>query len=121
MGGTPVPGIYGKREITGFRFGDTRAPAPVITHCNAIPHESLEKLPRLHLLVIAALRAKTDPRRSQPPPTHLHVERSLAYIAELNPRRALLTHIGHDISHDEASRRMPENVELAYDGLQIEI
>jgi len=111
---TPVPVIHGKGEVTGFRFGDARAQAAFITDCNLIPDESLEKLRGLDLLIIDALRYK-------PHPTHLHVEQSLAYIAELNPRRALLTHIGHDISHDEASRRMPENVDLAYDGLQIEI
>jgi len=66
------------------------------------------------LLIIDALRYK-------PHPTHLHVEQSLAYIAELNPRRALLTHIGHDIKHNEACRHLPKNVELAYDGLSIEL
>lgn len=111
---TPVPVTHGKVEVTGFRFNDGRASAAFITDCNLIPEESLEKLRGLDLLIIDALRYK-------PHPTHLHVEQSLAYIAELKPRRALLTHIGHDIKHKEASRHLPENVELAYDGLQIEI
>jgi len=114
---TPVPVIHGKGEVTGFRFGpfgEARAQAAFITDCNLISDESLEKLRGLDLLIIDALRYK-------PHPTHLHVEQSLAYIAELKPRRALLTHIGHDIKHNEASRRLPENVELAYDGLSIEL
>jgi phosphoribosyl 1,2-cyclic phosphate phosphodiesterase len=114
---TPVPVIHGKGEVTGFRFGpsvEAGAQAAFITDCNQIPDESLEKLRGLDLLIIDAVRYK-------PHPTHLSVEQSLAYIAELKPRRALLTHIGHDIKHSEASRNLPENVELAYDGLQIEI
>jgi phosphoribosyl 1,2-cyclic phosphate phosphodiesterase len=113
---TPVPVIHGKSEVTGFRFcpvGDSHAQAAFITDCNQIPGESLDKLRDLDLLIIDAVRYK-------PHPTHLSVEQSLAYIAELKPRRALLTHIGHDIKHSEASRRLPENVELAYDGLSIE-
>jgi phosphoribosyl 1,2-cyclic phosphate phosphodiesterase len=114
---TPVPVIHGESEVTGFRFGplgEARPQAAFITDCNLIPGESLEKLRGLDLLIIDALRYK-------PHTTHLHVEQSLAYIAELKPGRALLTHIGHDIKYSEASRRLPGNVELAYDGLQIEI
>ncbi len=110
----PVPVLHGKSEVLGFRFGDARAQAAFVTDCNLIPNESLEKLRGLDLLIIDALRYK-------PHPTHLHVEQSLAYIADLKPRRALLTHIGHDIKYDEASRRLPENVGIAYDGLKIEI
>jgi len=111
---TPVPVVHGKGEVTGFRFNDGHGSLAFITDCNLIPEASLERLRGLDLLIIDALRYK-------PHPTHLHVEQSLAYIAELKPRRALLTHIGHDIKYAEATRRMPENVELAYDGLQVEI
>ncbi len=110
----PVPVVHGKGEVTGYRFGDGQSGMAFITDCNLIPAASLEKLRGLDLLIIDALRYK-------PHPTHLHVEKTLSYIAELKPRRALLTHLGHDIKHAEASRRMPENVELAYDGLKIEI
>lgn len=111
---TPIPVVHGKGEVTGFRFDDARGSAAFITDCNLIPEKSLEKLRGLDLLIIDALRYK-------PHPTHLHVEQSLAYIAELKPRRALLTHIGHDIKYEEASRHLPENVALAYDGLQVEL
>jgi phosphoribosyl 1,2-cyclic phosphate phosphodiesterase len=114
---TPVTVIHGKGEVTGFRFGpleDVRPRAAFITDCNLIPDASLDKLRDLDLLIIDAVRYK-------PHPTHLSVAQSLDYIAELKPRRALLTHIGHDIKHGEASRSLPENVEIAYDGLQIEI
>jgi phosphoribosyl 1,2-cyclic phosphate phosphodiesterase len=37
------------------------------------------------------------------------------------PRRAYLTHICHDLPHAETESRLPENVHLAYDGLQIAV
>lgn len=111
---TPVPVIHGKGEVTGFRFSDGDRSLAFITDCNLIPDSSLEKLRELDLLIIDALRYK-------PHPTHLHVEQTLRYIADVKPRRALLTHIGHDIKHIEASRHLPENVEIAYDGLRVEL
>ncbi len=111
---TPVPVVHGRSEVTGFRFSDGRSHIAFITDCNMIPDGSLNKLRGLDLLIIDALRYK-------PHPTHLHVEQSLAYIAELKPGRSLLTHIGHDIKHLDASRHLPDNVELAYDGMKIEV
>ncbi len=110
----PVPVIHGRSEVTGFRFSDGRRDVAFITDCNAIPDRSLDKLRGLDLLIIDALRYK-------PHPTHLHVEQTLAYIAEVKPRRALLTHISHDIKHAEASRHLPDGVGIAYDGLKVEI
>ncbi|MBO0859894.1 MAG: MBL fold metallo-hydrolase [Chloracidobacterium sp.] len=110
----PVPVIHGKGEVTGFRFGEARAQAAFITDCNLIPEESLDKLRGLDLLIIDAVRYK-------PHPTHLNVEQSLDYIDKLKPRRAFLTHIGHELKHDAASRRLPENVGLAHDGLSVEL
>jgi phosphoribosyl 1,2-cyclic phosphate phosphodiesterase len=111
---TPIPVIHGKGEVTGFRFSDGVHSLAFITDCNLIPESSLEKLRRLDLLIIDALRYK-------PHPTHLHVEQTLKYIADVRPRHALLTHIGHDIKYIDAGRHLPENVEIAYDGLSIEL
>ena len=57
--------------------------------------------------------------RIKPHTTHLNLEEALAYIEELKPRKAYLTHLNHDILHARESRTLPDNVELAYDGLVI--
>jgi phosphoribosyl 1,2-cyclic phosphate phosphodiesterase len=111
---TPFPVIHGKGEVTGFRFSAGRVAAAFVTDCNEIPPASLEQLRGLDLLMLDALQLK-------PHPTHLHLEQSLAYIAEVQPRRTLLTHMGHQIKYSEWSQRLPPGVELAYDGLQIEL
>ncbi len=111
---TPFPVIHGQSEVTGFRFEADHVSAAFVTDCNLIPAASLDKLRKLDLLILDALRLK-------PHPTHLHLEQSLAYVAEVKPRRTLLTHVGHEIKYDEWSERLPPGVELAYDGLQIEL
>ncbi len=111
---TPINVKHGGGDVTGFRFSDGQREVAFITDCNVIPEESLEKLRGLDLLILDALRFK-------PHPTHLHLDQSLAYIAEVRPRRALLTHMCHDFKHEEASRLLPPDVEFAYDELQVEL
>jgi len=115
---TPFDVIHGRLAVTGFRFsadenGERREVA-FITDCNSIPEASLAKLHGLDLLIIDALGFK-------PHATHLHLEQTLNYIAELKPRRALLTHMGHQFKHSELCRILPDGVGPAYDGLQVEI
>ena len=45
---------------------------------------------------------------------------ALGIIEDLKPKRAYLTHLNHDILHARDSNLLPENVELAWDGLVIE-
>lgn len=111
---TPFDVIHGSLNVTGFRFSYGHRDVAFITDCNSIPAESLAKLRGLDLLIIDALQIK-------PHPTHLHLEQTLNYIADLRPRRALLTHMGHNFKHAELCRILPDGVEPAYDGLRLEI
>jgi phosphoribosyl 1,2-cyclic phosphate phosphodiesterase len=111
---TPLPLIHGKSEVTAFRFTDGRSHVAFVTDCNEIPASTLAQLHDLDLLILDALRLK-------PHPTHLHLDQSLAYVNELKPRRALLTHIGHDIRYGELNAQLPAGVELAYDELRVEL
>ena len=106
----PLTVIHGRLPVTAYRL-DRFAYA---TDCNVIPDETCARLSDLDLLVIDALRFKKHP-------THMTVDDALGYIERLRPRRALLTHISHDIKHAETSGHLPENVGIAYDGLTLEV
>jgi len=78
-----------------------------------IPPDSLKLLEGLRVLVLDALRHK-------PHPGHLSVTEALEIIGRLKPGRAYLTHMSHDLDHEETNRSLPPGVELAYDGLKFE-
>jgi phosphoribosyl 1,2-cyclic phosphate phosphodiesterase len=43
-------------------------------------------------------------------------------VAELKPKKAYFTHISHHLGfHQEVQKKLPKNVFLAYDRLEIEI
>jgi phosphoribosyl 1,2-cyclic phosphate phosphodiesterase len=106
----PLTVLHGPLSVTAFRLGSFA----YVTDCNVIPDETLVKLQGLDLLVIDALRFKSHP-------THMSLDQALEYIKLLRPRRALLTHISHDIKHAQTSRHLPENVEIAYDRLEVTV
>jgi phosphoribosyl 1,2-cyclic phosphate phosphodiesterase len=106
----PVPVLHGDLPVLGFRFGNTA----YVTDFSTIPQSSLPLLASLDLLILDALRHK-------PHPTHSNVEQSLAVVEHLKPRRALFTHIAHELGHEETNAQLPEHVRLAYDGLSVEL
>lgn len=106
----PVPVLHGKREILGYRIGTFA----YLTDCSGIPETSWPLLDGVETLVIDALRHR-------PHPTHFSVSEALAVIARLGPERAYLTHVCHDLGHAATSAMLPAGVELAYDGLTIEM
>lgn len=105
----PIEVIHGDLPILGYRIADVA----YITDCSEIPAASMEKLKRLDLLILGALRYKTHN-------THFTVDEALAVVNILRPKRALFTHLGHDLDYERASAALPENVGLAFDGMTLE-
>lgn len=103
----PVEVFHGKMVITGYRFLDVA----YITDCSKIPDYSKNALHGLKLLFINALR-------EAPHPTHLNVSGALDIVKELKPEKAVLTHLGHMIDFESVQKKLPENVYLAYDGME---
>jgi phosphoribosyl 1,2-cyclic phosphate phosphodiesterase len=103
---TPVPLHHAHFDVNGYRFGDLA----YCTDVSRIPDTSWPLLEGLDTLVIDCLR-------HQPHPAHLSVDEALAVIERLRPRRAFLTHLGHELDHETLSPTLPPNVAMAYDGL----
>ena len=110
----PIPARHGDMGVLGFRFGG----AAYLTDFSFIPESSKPLLAGLDDLILDALR-------DVPHPMHQTVEQALALIRELQPKRAWFTHIAHELSHAETTRRLAaagySNVALAYDGLHFEV
>ena len=106
----PVPVWHGQMPVLGFRFGDFA----YLTDCNRIDDSSMALVAGVDTLVIDALRER-------PHVTHFSVSEALDVIARLKPRRAYMTHMTHDIGHAATSARLPAGVELAYDGLVLDV
>ncbi len=106
---SPLEVIHGKLPVVAYRFNDFA----YATDLKSIPQDSMDGLRDLDVLVLDCVRLK-------PHSTHLHLEQALEILADLKPKRAYLTHLNHDIMFERDKRLLPENVEFAWDGLEVE-
>lgn len=106
----PIPMRHGRIRATGYRVEDFA----YLTDTSGLPSSSIAQLHGLDTMVI-------DSFRWEPHPTHLSVREALDVISQTRPRRAFLTHVGHSLEHTATNARLPANVEVAYDGLRLEM
>ncbi len=106
----PLPVQHGRLPILGYRIGDLS----YITDAKLISDETLALLAGTDVLVLNALRER-------PHPTHLSVEEALAVVDRVRPRQTWLTHISHEMGHAEVDARLPDGVNLAWDGLTVAV
>ena len=105
-----LPVEHGSEAALGFRFGS----AAYVPDVSVVPEASRRRLRGLDLLILDALR-------DIPHPTHFSVADALAFIAEVAPRRAVLTNLHTDLDHAELGRRLPQGVVPAHDGLSLSV
>jgi phosphoribosyl 1,2-cyclic phosphate phosphodiesterase len=106
----PVPLLHGTLPILGFRFGSFA----YLTDCNHIPDPSWPLLEGVQTVIIDALRHR-------PHSTHFSVTEAIDAVRRIGAGRAWLTHISHDLGHAATNAQLPAGIELAYDGLVLEL
>lgn len=105
----PIRALHYRLPVLGYRIGDFA----YVTDANYIPPEEKEKLKNLKVLVICALRVKDHI-------SHFTLPQALDVIDEVNPDRALIIHISHQLGlHKEVQKGLPDRVSLSYDGLEL--
>jgi len=106
----PVPMRHGSIRATGYRIGNFA----YLTDTSGVPGSSRALLRELDVVVVDALRW-------EPHPTHLSVPEALELMADIQPRHGYLTHVGHTLEHESTNRRIGPDIEVAYDGLELQL
>jgi len=105
----PIPVEHSIFEVQAFRFDDLI----YCTDVSRIPDASFARMRGVRTLILDCLRYQSHP-------AHLGLSDALAIIAELKPERAYLTHMSHELDYEVLNDRLPEGVEMAYDGLKLD-
>jgi len=107
----PIRCFHFKLPVLGYRIGNFA----YLTDIKTITNNELLKLSGLDVLVVNALRKESHI-------SHLTLNEALALISKVNPRKAFITHISHQMgTSKEVSLELPKNVFLAYDGLELDL
>lgn len=104
-----VKAEHGDIDALGFRIANLVYLPDAKRIADAV---SLSRLDNIDTLVVDALRYKTHP-------THMNVSEALEFIAQIRPRRAILTNMHSDLDFDQLSKVLPVGVEAGFDGLKI--
>lgn len=105
----PYRQFHGEVDSLGFRFGGIAYSCDI----KGLADESYAHLADLDVWILDALRRTSHP-------SHYSLDEALAAIAEVKPKRAVLTHMHVDLDYETLCRELPEGVEPAYDGMVLE-
>lgn len=107
----PIEVMHYKLPVFGFRIkGFT-----YITDANYISDTEKEKIKGVKVLVLSALRR-------EPHISHFNLEQAVELALELKAEKTYFTHISHQLGlHEKVQKELPEGIELAFDGLTLEM
>ncbi len=95
-------------KVSGFRFGSLA----YISDIREYDERVVEALVGIDTLVVSALRYI-------PSGVHFSIDEAIAFSRKVGAKRTFFTHIAHDLEHDETNQKLPEDIRLAHDGLEI--
>ena len=107
----PIEVMHYKLPVKGFRINDFT----YITDAKTISESEKQLIKGSSILVINALQKQTHI-------SHFTLEEAIAFAQEIGAERTYFTHISHRLGrHEDISKDLPLGIELAYDGLKLEI
>ena len=106
---TAIPLRHGSLDVMGYRVGNIA----YCTDCNAIPESSYALMEGLEYFIIDALRYTKHP-------THFTVDEAIAVAQRVKAKQTYFTHIAHEIKHEEAEKKLPQGMKIAFDGMTLE-
>lgn len=108
---TPVRLKHGPHfDVLGFRVGNIA----YCTDVKEIPDDSKAKLQGLEVLVLDALR-------DSPSATHMTLDEAVETARELGAKQTYFTHIAHELDYTATNAKLPDGMQLAYDGLRFQL
>ncbi len=111
---TPVPVTHAWVHTNAYKIEHQGVSMVYMPDVKSIPPDSVELIKGVDLLIIDGLRYTEHP-------THMTLEEALAAIEAVQPKRAILTHLSHQMDYEQLCSRLPSHVQPAYDGLKISL
>jgi phosphoribosyl 1,2-cyclic phosphate phosphodiesterase len=97
-------------KVLGYRIGKLA----YVSDIKEYKEDIFESLKNLDVLVLSALRENFSP-------VQFNLEEAIAFAKEVKAKKTYFTHIAHEIYHEKILETLPENIFLAYDGLEFEL
>lgn len=95
-------------KVTGFRMGDLAYFSDIKDYSDQV----FDQLKGVNTLIVSALRFTKSAM-------HFTVDEAIDFVNKAGIKKAWLTHIAHELEHEQGNSYLPEHIRMAYDGLEI--
>lgn len=115
---TPIQLNHGPRPCQGYIFSNKDRKIAYLIDFYKIFEKEYEKLTNLDLLIIESNFLNTKSKE------HINIDEAINIIKKIKPKKAIITHISHEIDYYEISKKLEKleiDVTLAYDNMEVEI
>ncbi len=106
----PFEQEHGSLMSLGFRIGNFAYSTDVV----ALDEAAFAALEEVDTWLVGVFGRK-------PHPTHAHLDLALEWIERVEPRRAVLCHMGPELDYGTLCEELPVGVEPGYDGMVLEV
>ena len=107
-----LPVLHGKTETYGFRLEWEGRTVGYVPDCKEMPGATAAAFKGVDVMILDGLRHVDHP-------THLTVASALSLLSKIGAKRSYLTHICHDLDHEETQESLPPTIFLACDGMTL--
>lgn len=107
-----LPVLHGRTETYGYRLECEGRTLGYVPDCKEMPEASVERFRGVDVMILDGLRHRSHP-------THLTVEAALSLLARIAAKKAYLTHICHDLDHEDTQETLPPSCFVACDGMTL--
>jgi len=107
-----LPVKHGKTETYGYRLEWKGRTLGYVPDCKEMPASTVAAFKGIDVMILDGLRHTEHP-------THLTVTAALGLLNNIGAKRSYLTHICHDLDHEETQETLPPSIYLACDGMTL--
>ncbi len=108
----PLTVDHGWIEACGYLFRAGGKSLAYVPDCNGISSETLAQIQGVDVMILDALRRTSHP-------THFSLPETVSCLEKIGAQTSYITHLSHDLDHDETRKILPASVQVPYDGLTI--
>lgn len=105
---------HGAIEVLGLVFEEGDKRIAYFTDCSTVTDEAFALAEGADVVILDGLRQK-------PHPSHMTVDQAVEFAGKIGGKRSFLTHMTCTVDYETVGAQLPEGVELAYDGLRVEV